>query len=235
MYATNKRMGFEHVVKSFYGVLVLKPVGAYKNIVIHKPEIGVIEKCRIASLSFMSFLFSLKKNFFISKQKNFDSNVEINDNVDLFQRATVPDNLIFLLQDKDYLSWRISANPYPVKYRSYQLSDNENTMQAQIICSIKNREAFIEQTLFDKKLNRKTIYFLLKKAMESLKKENICLVRYIGFKNNFLNKMEMDRMKNIGFVFAKKGEQVCFVNLVNDPVINPENVYLSRLYKQGID
>jgi hypothetical protein len=42
-------------------------------------------------------------------------------------------------------------------------------------------------------------------------------------------------LQNMGFVYTKKGEQVCFANLSDDLTFNPKNVYLSRLYKQGIN
>ena len=186
-------------------------------------------------LSTMSFLFSWKKSIIYSQRGNFQLNSDLNENADLFRRAAIPDRLFFLLQDKDYLRWRISENPYPIEYRSFQLLNNENILHAQVICSINKNVAFIEQILFDRNLKMKTVYYLIKKTIKSLKKENICLIRYIGFKNNILNKKEMKMLKNIGFVFTKKGEQVCFVNLSDDFVINSENVYLSRLYKQGIN
>lgn len=159
----------------------------------------------------------------------------MNENFDLFQRAAFPDRLCFLLQDQNYLKWRIAENPYPVKYRSFQLVNKENILMAQVIFSTSFNTAFIEQILFDRKLKMKTIYWLLKKVIKSLKQEKIYLVRYIGFKNNFLNNNEIKIVENIGFVYTRKGEQVSFVTLSEDHLINPENVYLSRSYKQGVN
>jgi hypothetical protein len=199
MYATNKRMGFELPVKSFYGVLVLKPANAFRNIIRQKHLSTFPAKVRIAFLSTLSFIYSLKKNIIFSQKKNYHFNFEMNENVDLFQRATIHDRLFFLLQDSEYIKWRILENPYPVKYRSFQILDRENILQAQVICSINSNEAFIEQTLFDKNLTKKIINYLLKKVILSLKNEDVCLVRYIGFKNNILNKREMSLLKNIGY------------------------------------
>ena len=235
MYATNKRLGFSNPVKSFYSVLVLKPGQAYKNSILQKSAGTTFEKGKITFLSGMSFLFSLKRFLVFSQKRNYRFNVGMNENADLFLRAATPGNFCFLLQDSQYLKWRISENPYPVQYRSFQLLDHENILQAQVICSINKNVAFIEQILFDRTLKMRTVYWLLKKTIKSLKKENICMIRFIGFKDNPLNKKEMDMLENIGFVQTKKGEQVCFVNLSEDFMFNPKNVYLSRLYKQGIN
>lgn len=235
MYATNKRLGFENPIKSFYYILVLKPRQAFRNSVIQKSDISAFRKFKIAMLSVMSYLFSLKRFLIISRKGSYQFNSGIDENADLFRRSAFPDHLFLLLQDKAYLKWRIQDNPYPVKYRSYQLLDQDDILQAQVICSIIKDVAFIEQTLFDKSLNKRTVRFILKKVIRSLKNEDICMIRHIGFKSNILNTEEMKMLKNIGFVHTKKGEQVCFINLTENVMINPENVYLSRLYKQGIN
>jgi len=50
-----------------------------------------------------------------------------------------------------------------------------------------------------------------------------------------LNNREIKLLKNIGFVFTGKGEWFTFKKLTDNSIINPENIYLSRLYKQGIN
>ncbi|MCX6249768.1 MAG: hypothetical protein NTX61_03355 [Bacteroidetes bacterium] len=231
--ATYKRLGFENPYKSFYGVLVLNPVHAYKNIAALKSTNIAFGKLKIAILSGLSYLFSLKKIFILSQKKNYHINFEINENAGLFQRAAFHDQLVFLLQDTEYLTWRISENPYPVKYKSYQLLDHDNMLHAQVLCSINNKVAFIEQTLFDKNLDRKSVNFLLKEVIQSLKNENIGVVRYTGFKHNILNKREMRLLKKMGFIFTGKGEWFTFKKLSAASEINPDNIYLSRIYKQG--
>ncbi|MFZ4522714.1 MAG: hypothetical protein ACOYNC_13475 [Bacteroidales bacterium] len=235
MYATNKRMGFTIPVKSMYHVLVLKPTQAFKNSALQKHATSPLEKARIALLTGLSYVFSLKRALLYSQKGDYQFNTEMSDNTSLFQRVATPGRLCFLWQDHSYLTWRISENPYPVKYRSYQLLNQGNILQAQVVCSINNNEAFIEQILFDRTLKMSAVYSLIKKVLQSLKQENICMVRYIGFTNNLLNQREMKMIRNLGFVYTRKGEHVSFVKLSDGLKINPENVYLSRLYKQGIN
>ena len=157
------------------------------------------------------------------------------ENIDLFQRAAKQDDLFILFQDSRYFQWRILENPYPVKYRSFQLFDDKNMLQAQVICSVNGDSAFIEQVLFDRNLKMRFVHFLLKKAIRALNDEHIPLIRYIGFNNNVLNIIEMNALKKLGFFPTGKGEQVNFINLSKDHRTITENVYLSRLYKQGIN
>jgi len=232
--ATYKRLGFENSFKSFHGIIVLEPFKAYKNITSLKSTNILFDKLKIATLTGLAYLFSFKKMLIVSQKNNYTINFELNENKTLFRNAPLSDNLIFLLQDKDFLKWRITENPYPIKYKSYQLFDN-NTFVAQVICSIKEDVAFIEQTLFDKKLAKKNIHYLLKHVLQSLQNENICLVRYSGFKNNVLNLREINLLKSLGLILTGKGEWFTFKNLSGNSHISPKNIYFSRMYKQGVN
>ena len=231
--ATYRRLGFETPFKSYNRILVLDPIRACKNIITLRSEQTTSGKLKIAALSGLSYLYSLKKNIILSQKKNYHMNTEISDNTQLFQRAASAGTLYFMAQDKEYLKWRISENPYPVTYRSFQMFDPAGILKAQVICSIHNDVAFIEQTLFDSDLDRKVVNFLLKKIVRSLKKAAVSLVRYSGFKHNSLNKRELNLFENLGFVTTGKGEWFTFKQLSDDPVFTPEAIYLSRLYKQG--
>jgi hypothetical protein len=66
-----------------------------------------------------------------------------------------------------------------------------------------------------------------------LKNELIFLVRYTGTKNNTLNRREMELLRKMGFVLTGTGEWFTFKPLSDNSVINPDNIYLSHLYKQG--
>lgn len=233
--ATYKRLGCENPFKSCHAVLVLKPLKAYKNITALKSANTGTDNFKLAVRTGLSYIFSMKKEFILSQNNTHQLNFELNENEMLFRNASPADKMIFLLQDKNYFKWKISDNPYDISYKSFQLFDENNLLVGQVICSIQKEVAFIEQTLFDKKINKKSKQTFLKRILKSLKNENICLVRYTGFNNNKLNSIEMDLLKSIGFVFTGKGEWFTFKNLSANLVINPENIYLSRLYKQGVN
>lgn len=231
--ATYRRLGYKIPFKSFNTVLVLNPVKAYQYLLRLRSEHTVWGKLKIATLSGLSYVCSLKRIFIQTRKKGFHINSEINENTRLFQRAAYPDRLFFLVQDQEYLRWRIRDNPYPVKYKFFQLLDHDNIVKAQIICSLNNNAAYIEQTLFAKDLKRKSVNFLLKSMVKSLKNEPIFLVRYTGLRNNTLNIREMDLLRNMGFVLTGTGEWFTFKPLSDNSVITPDNIYFSRMYKQG--
>ena len=232
--ATFKRLNFDFPFKSSYGVLVLRPIKAYENIVKLNSKNTNLDKVKIAALTVISYFISFRKYLIFSKNKNYKINFELNDNIDLFKRASIKDKqLFFLFQDDEYLKWRITENPYPISYKSFQVLNEGNILKMQVICSINNDVAFIEQILFDKNLNKSVVYYLLKKIIKIIYNEKICLIRYSGFSNNIINKNEKNIIKNIGFVFTKKGEQFVCKNLSDNSILNPYNIFLSRLYKQG--
>jgi hypothetical protein len=231
--ATYRRLGYKIPFKSFNTVLVLNPVKTYQYLLILRSDHTAWGKLKIATLSGLAYVCSLKRIFIQTRKKGFHVNSEINDNTRLFQRAAYPDRLFFLVQDQEYLRWRIGDNPYPVKYKFFQLLDRNNTVKAQIICSLNNDVAYIEQTLFAKDLKRKSVNFLLKSMVKSLKNELIFLVRYTGTRNNTLNISEMDLLRNMGFVLTGSGEWFTFKSLSDNSVITPDSIYLSHMYKQG--
>ncbi len=231
--ATFRRLDYETPFKSCNMILVLNPVRAYRDIIALRSENQTLNKLKIGTLSLISYLHSLKKSVIFHRQKNYKLNFEIQGNTSLFQRASSHSPLFFLNQNDDYLKWRISENPYPVKYKSFQLLGPGNTLIAQVICSIYNHSSFIEQTLFDQSLERKIILSFLSKIIKCLEKEKVFLVRFIAFKNNDLNRREMGLFKRAGFVLTGNGEWFRFKSLAESPVITPNSIYLSRLYKQG--
>ena len=231
--ATFRRLGYKIPFKSFNTVLVLNPVKTYQYLLRLRSEHTIWGKLKVAILSGSSYVCSLKRIFVQTCKKGFRINSEINENTCLFQSATCHDRLFFLFQDQEYLRWRIRDNPYPVEYKFFQLLDVDNIVKAQIICSLNNQIAYIEQTLFAKDLNRKSVNFLLKSMVKSLENELIFLVRYTGTRNNTLNIREMGLLRNMGFVLTGTGEWFTFKPLSENSVITPDKIYLSHLYKQG--
>lgn len=231
--ATFRRLGYETPFKSFNTVLVLNPVKTCQYLFELRSERTFWGKLKIAALSGLSYVYSFKRLFIQTRKMGFYIDSGINENLRLFQSAAHPEQLFFLVQDQAYLKWRIQDNPYPAKHISFQLLDHENTVKAQVICSLNNRVAYIEQALFAKEINMGIVNFLLKGMIESLKKELVFLIRYTGTMNNTLNMQEMDLFEKLGFVSTGTGEWFTFKPLSDNCVITPEKIYLSHLYKQG--
>ncbi|MFI5149447.1 MAG: hypothetical protein ACHQRM_06905 [Bacteroidia bacterium] len=233
--STYKRLGCELPFKSYHAVHILNPGKAYKSITSLKTANTTAANIHLALRTGISYLFSLKTLFVSASKGMYSFNSEWNENYSLFQKASFPDKLLFLFQDKKYLNWKISENPYDISYKSFQLLDENKSIVAQVICSLRKEVAFIEQTLFDNSIPVKSRQHFLKRILNTLKKEHICLVRYTGFNSNRLNSAEMNLFKSLGFVFTGKGEWFTFKTLSADSAVRPENIYLTRMYKQGVN
>jgi len=99
--ATYRRLGYKIPFKSFNTVLVLNPVNACQYLLRLRSEHTVWGKLKIATLSGLSYVCSLKRIFIQTRKKGFHINSGINENTRLFQRAAYPDRLIFLVRIKN--------------------------------------------------------------------------------------------------------------------------------------
>jgi len=231
--ATYHRLGFKTPFRANNSILILKPGKAFRNIISFRAEAKFFRKLKFGSLTTLSYLYSIKRKLIPIRQKKYPVKSCVFDNSSLFKRISVSGNILFLHQDGDYLNWRVRNNPYPVAYRSFQLIDGNGSLAAQVICSITGRAAFIEQALFDDRLSRKAILSVLRQVIRSLQKENVVIIRHIDFNNSIPGKMEAKFLARMGFVRTGSGDWFTFKTLTGNPVIAPETIYLSRLYKQG--
>ncbi|MEI7660930.1 MAG: hypothetical protein WCK34_01970 [Bacteroidota bacterium] len=231
--ATFRRLGYKTPFKSVNTVLVLNPAKSCQYLLRLRAEGTVWGKLKIAALTGLSYVCSLKRNFVPASKNGCRISSGIDENTSLFQHAAYPDRLFFLIQDQEYLRWRTRDNPYPVKYKFFQLLDHGNRVKARIICSLNGNTAYIEQALFAKDLKKKSVNYFIKSMVKSLENEPVFLVRYTGLSNNALSIREMDLFRNMGFVSTGTGEWFTFKPLSDNPLITPGNIYLSHLYKQG--
>jgi hypothetical protein len=233
--ATWRRLGYETPFRSFNSILVLDPVKACRSILALRSEHSLFGKFRMGVLSMISYLYQLRRMLISPLPQRYHLNAEIRENTGLFKKASGNGKLFFLKQDAEYVQWRVRRNPYPVTYRSFQLLDQDDNLLAQVICSHMDHSdsAFIEQALFDRELDRKVILSFLGAVINRLQKENVILVRYMGFQNNDLKKMELKLFKQVGFVLTGNGEWFTFKMLSENSAITPGCFYLSRLYQQG--
>jgi hypothetical protein len=232
--ASYKRLGFQTPFKSRHATLILKPLSAYRHLVSSKQS-KLRDHLRVAAGSALSVLFSFKRALLPSSGRQYQLLSALDENASLFQNASSIPGLAFLMQDRNFLKWKISDNPYPIRYFSRQLIDRTGRMVAQVIFSTRGNTAFIEQTLFDKELNNTAIFFLFRNIFRALKKMNVSLVRFTGFNNNVINAKEMVLLKKLGFLFSPHGEWFTFKPVAEHCAVKPADIYLSRMYKQGVN
>ena len=231
-YAVNSfnRLGFTHDFSSQQGVYVINPNLAYTHLASLNPSNGFRQKIQILGLSMFSYFKTLFKNKRASSINIKEISLkEVNEELLI---SFLPENLYCLYLDKCFLSYRIGKNPSESEYSILQFGTRQQPVISYLIYSRKkNSIYFIEQFLFDNKLNRKEKKEIIYAALRYFKGKKAVIVRAMGFNHNNVNKEERSLLSNVGFVFINRG--IPFVFKSNHKSIKPESVYLSHLNTEG--
>jgi hypothetical protein len=230
-----KRLGFVTSFQSLQGVYVMKPIPAYEFLCSLNSRNGLKQKIQIASLVLFSWVNKYRTFFISGKVRG-----TITDTLHPGHSALLREHLrsrgefFCLNQDEMYIKWRTEDNPNLISYKFAGLTGRDGKLEAEIIYSISGRIAFIEQMLFTNRCNRQGILALLNDVCRKLKKENVSLVRFMGFNANSANSYEMRLLKKFGFVFLNRGIPFVFKNIgTAQRDMKPSDIFLSRLFTQG--
>lgn len=230
-----KRLGFESVLSSNSGVLVLNPFRSYKYLVSLNSENRISDKFKIAILTVLSYIGGSRLVLNSSKIEGEIVEGDFVDHNNLVSNHLDSNAEFYCLnQDEDFINWRLHNNPHSITYKSLELRSNSEEKLAEIIYSLNGEVAYIEQLLLGNSLSRKTVSRFLKYSVLRIKMDNVSLIRFMGFGTNPYNIKEMDSLKRLGFLFTNKGIPFIFKNLSEDSCgIGSKNLFLTRLYTQG--
>lgn len=225
-----KRLGFKNCFNSKQGVYIFKPFLAYKHLLQLNKSNRFKQKSQILLLSMVSklytYLYSTSESGIKSEEINFK---DIDEEILL---SFLPQNLYSLYLNKYFITWRILKNPSELSYKILRFTNHQGSIIAYFIYSVKHRNVyFIEQMLFNRSLNCKQKQKIIYSVLRQLKKNGAVIIRAMGFDHNSNNKEEIDILSRIGFVFVKKG--IPFIIRSNIEIVNPNEIYLSRLNTQG--
>lgn len=230
-----KRLGFQSTFTSNNGVFVLNPIKSYNYLATLNKENELTDLLKIYILAWISYFNRLRIWFSSSKVNGNLVIDDIGDHEDLiFRHLEYKAEFYTLNQDKEYINWRLNNNPYNIKYKSIALRNHDQAKLAEVIYSLHEEVAYLEQIIYDKSLNDKQVVRFLKRAISIVSKNNISIIRFMGFRINIYNKMEIRFLKRLGFVFTKKGIPFIFKKLSDNlGSLNSKDLFISRLYTQG--
>jgi hypothetical protein len=229
-----KRCGYSisnHIQASFY---VIKPWKFYKIRTKQLNQITLLKKFRLAGFAYYCFfrqtLLSVSTSRFVLKEIKFD---EIDEKTLL---SFLPENVFTIYTNKEFLNWRIIRNPSSMKYGVLKFTDSEGNIVSYFIFSFnKENTYFVEQFLFNAKLSDNEKIQIMKKAYGFIKKRKAIMIRAMGFSNNYLNIKEMELLKKTGFYFFENRDSSYFIfKNINDQIVSPKDIYLSRLNTLGV-
>ena len=230
-----ERLGFETGFHALQGLSVISPFPTYRNISGLNSHNRAKDKFMIALLVAGSYILGIRRSLRGSKLPGRLVYDDLSGHEELLKsHLEAGDKMYCLVQDAEYLEWRIKNNPNKISYKTVSLVNSENRKEIEIIVSINRDSAFIEQMIFRKNVKKAVVLRMIKQVVSMLKKEQVSVVRFMGFNTNPINRRELALLKSSGFVISDRGIPFVFKKIGTRKLdIRPENIFLSRLFTQG--
>jgi hypothetical protein len=237
-YATKpfSNVGFEIPFSANIGIIAISIAKSYNYLKSLNKKNSFIDKFKILGLSCLSKLNYIRH--LLNTHKGFNGyifNKLVVDDLTTLLDEILKDNrdLFYILQDKEFLRWRIFANPYNLKFHQSSLNDNKNNLVANIIYSIDtNGVAYIIQQLFAESVTKEIKQAFLAKIFTEIKKEAF-IIRYWAFTINRYMINDKLLLESTGFTFINRGISFVWKDIDNQNIINPKNLIISRMASQG--
>ena len=233
------KLGFEIPFDSLQGVFITNPIKAFKYLVSLNVSNTYIDKFKILGLCFLSKIKIILNGFFnFGKKFNIDHSKHTSKKTLISSVLKTNRNFWTIDQTEEYISWRITNNPYPNNFKDYSaLTNNENSCSANFLFNIHIRDvAYIEEILFDSSIQINEKVALMTNVIKEVRNSvHPSLFRFWGFQTNEINSQEIFILNKAGFTFVKKGTAFVWkdLNENDEKLIKPENILISRLFTQG--
>jgi len=224
-------VGFKLHFKSSQLLFVQNPLKAFRYLTQLNPKNRFIDKFKIMGLCMLSKALTIKAKFYNHKKKfTINSNADFELNID----PSSNNELLNLHENSKFVHWRIIDNPYN-SYRSIVFSNSANETVANVIVNNRTTVGYIERMLFSKNLSDSEKRGILAHCFSVLEELKLPpLVRFLGFEGNEVNKSEITLLREIGFFKVNRGTWFIWKSLDENYNHQPEDVFLNRLFSQGV-
>lgn len=218
-----ERIGFEIPFSAQQTLLVLKPFQAYTYLKSLNKENKAIDKFKIFGLCLLSWIKQFKT--FFGKNAAL-TNTSLEGKNDLFQKFYGDTPLFTLNETPAYVNWRIKKNPFHNKYESYQSANHD----VDVILNFRGNIGYIEQILSK---NDGAIKQLIPAMIRKFRSEKTGLVRTLSFSSNSTLTSQIDSLSAAGFTYLKRGNYFVWKSLTQERLIEPHQLFITRLFAQG--
>jgi len=151
----------------------------------------------------------------------------------LYQRlAAKHANLIYIRQDEDYFTWRISNNPN-ARYMTHFLYENDLLQSYCYINTANQSTAYLTDFTF---VDDDAGSYLLQEALEKLQNMNVVWVSFLGNAKNPLISTVFNLLKKFGFIKRRSPLAVVIKNInceEEKTIYDVRNWYLNGLWTEG--
>lgn len=229
------KVGFQLNFKSSQLLFVQRPVSAFHYLASLNPKNTAMDRFKIFGLSLLSKALTLKAALHVNRGRltvQVESNSGIANEYSVAHDAS-SNGLLRLMENKAFLHWRMVENPL-TDYRRLIFRNPAAEMVADVIISHRKHVGYIERMIFDSSLSaaeKKEVVIHSLKVLEELK---LPLVRFLGFEGNEVNRSELQLLSEVGFFKVNRGNWFVWKCLDDDFKHRPEDVFLNRLFSQGV-
>lgn len=225
------RVGFKVHFKSRQLLFVQNPLTAFQYLVQLNPKNRFIDKFKIMGLCLLSKVLTIKANLHNQRKKitlSSDARFEFKIESPLHRK------LLCLNETHEYIKWRIIENPHN-NYRSVVFSNSDNETVANMIVSNRTTVGYIERMIFSRSLSNSEKREIIAHCITTLEElKQAPLIRFLGFDGNEINKNEIKLLLEIGFFKVDRGTWFIWKSLDENYDHQPEDVFLNRLFSQGV-
>lgn len=225
-----ERIDFKTPFTTRQGLLVIKPIAAFRHLIKLNAKNQLKEKFQIFGLTLISYLKGL-----VRSTNNFNGEVQESQTLaHLFLRFYQTKPYFHLNQSTDYITWRHVKNPYQNHFENLVFSINHAEV-AQVSTNIVGEVGYIEQVLFSPTVQMQDKIKVINKACALLKSKGASLIRTLTFNINEELMAQERAFSKSGFTILNRGSWFVWraTSELTLSDVNPKNLLLNRFYLQG--
>ena len=225
-----ERIGFEIPFQAHQALMVFRPLKAYSYLSSLNPQNRFIEKVKIGGLTFLSRFASVLTTMG-SAEKLMVKKIDLQSKNDVIKRTPQATSVYFLRMDDNFLDWRINKNPFGNLYENYQFLHRDKLVADVLLNFRPEVFGYIEQMIFldgaSEKLRQQVLLQVIR-----IMKPKVNFIRALCFDTNDELRSQTRLLKKSGFVVLKRGGHFVW-RALGSRVVNPHEIFLTRLFTQG--
>ncbi len=225
-----ERIGFEIPFQSHQALMVFKPTQAYSYLSKLNPQNRFADKLKIAGLALLSWMTAFRKSE-VALKNIVVKNISIQTKVDLMKASFHDSTLYYLHMTEEYMAWRITKNPFNNFYENYQFY-NGTLLIADVMVNFRQPDlGYFEQIIFASETTAELKKIVIRYIADLMRKK-VSVIRVFCFDTNPELQYQKKLLQECGFIVLKRGSYFVWKALGSE-YLNPNNLFLTRLFTQG--
>ncbi|MEX2234773.1 MAG: GNAT family N-acetyltransferase [Cyclobacteriaceae bacterium] len=225
-----EKIGFEIPFQAHQALMVFRPLKAYSYLSSLNPQNRFVDKVKIGGLTFLSRFASVLTGV-VSTEQLTVKKVNLQSKNEMIKKTSQAPSVYFLRMDDNYLEWRINKNPFGNQYENYHLFSGDKLIADVLVNFRPEGFGYIEQMFFLDGISEKMKKDVLHHVISTMKPK-VNFIRALCFDTNDELRSQTRLLKRSGFVILKRGGHFVW-RALGSRVLNPNDIFLTRLFTQG--